>query len=96
MYALQMQIGCNSLDWQVRCVRQLINELGTVFSTVEYLTLLYISRGATRKPAAHIGANFSRRSFNNVRTLSVPEGVVRELSSSLRPDYGESPIEPVL
>jgi hypothetical protein len=45
MYALQMQIGCNSLDWQVRCVRQLINELRTVFSTVEYLMLLYISLG---------------------------------------------------
>jgi hypothetical protein len=45
MYALQMQIGCNSLNWQVRCVRQLINELGTVFSMVEYLTLLYISLG---------------------------------------------------
>jgi hypothetical protein len=31
-----------------------------------------------------------------MRTLSVPEGLIRELSSSPQPDYGESPIEPVL
>ncbi len=95
MYALQMQIGCNSLHWQVRCVRQLINELGTVFSTVEYLTLLYISLGCHQE-AGRTHWRKLLQAFNNVRTLSVPEGLVRELSSSLRPDYGESPIEPVL
>jgi hypothetical protein len=95
MYVLQMQIGCNSLDWQVRCVRQLINELGIVFSTLEYLTLLYISLGCHQEAGPTHWCTLLQ-AFNNVRTLSVPEGLIRELSSSLRPDYGESPVEPVL
>jgi hypothetical protein len=95
MYALQMQIGCNKLDWQVRCVSQLINELGTVFSTVEYLTLLYISLGCHQE-AGRTHWRELLQAFNSVRTLSVPEGLVRELSSSLGPDYGESSTEVAL
>jgi hypothetical protein len=95
MYALQMQICCNSLDWQVRCVRQLMNELGTVFSMVEYLTLCYISLGCYQE-AGHTHWRSLLQAFNNMRTLSVPKGFIRELSSSLWPDYEELPIEPVL
>jgi len=82
MYALQMQICCNSLDWQVRCVRQLMNELGTVFSMVEYLTLCYISLGCYQE-AGHTHWRSLLQAFNNMRTLSVPKGFIRELSSSL-------------
>lgn len=89
MYAFYMHVGCRHLDWQVACVAQIFNALSPVFSAVEHLKLEYEEHSLSLK--AHNEVDPTQwhkllRSFNNVVTLRVSDGLVPELSRSLKLD----------
>jgi len=96
MYALNMHVFCRHLDWQVSSVAQIFTVLSPVFSEVVDFTLVYSEHPSS--PEWHYEADRAQwrdllRSFSNVKTLFVPEGLTRELSRSLRPADGESPVD---
>ena len=96
MYALQMNVHCWHLDWQVSSVAQIFNSLGQIFSPVEHLTLEHRLHSWSSEEHDEVDRTEWRkllRSFRNVKTLRVDDGLVKELSRSLRPDDGELPLE---
>ena len=96
MYALSIDVLSCHLDLQVSSVAQIFNSLGQIFSTVEHLTLKYEEH--TQSSEEHNGVDRTEwrnllGSFSNVKTLRVDDGLVKELSRSLRLDDGELPLE---
>jgi hypothetical protein len=88
-------VACKHLDWQVSSLTQISNILRPLFSEVEDLTLDY--REHTLSSEWHNQADRAcwrqlLGSFGNVKTLRVHNGLVGEVSRSLRVD-GESPLE---
>jgi len=97
MYALRMNVHCLHLDWQVSSVAQIFNPLTQVFSTVEHLTLQHRAQSLSSEEHNEVDLIEWRkllRSFHNVKSLRVDNGLVKELSRSLRLDDGEFPLEP--
>ncbi|KAH9987607.1 hypothetical protein BJV74DRAFT_796458 [Russula compacta] len=96
MFAFYSYVTCIYLDWQVASAAQLFNALRTVFSMVGDLTLEYRRYSIPlewRDEADRMRWRELLRSFSNVKSLHVDDGLVRELSRSLQIDYGESPLE---
>ena len=86
-----MQVLCRHLDWQVSSIAQIFSALGPLFSMVEELDLDY--RIHTLSSEEHDQADCARwhellGSFRSVKTLRVCDGLVGELSHSLRIDGG--------
>ena len=89
-----IHVDCWYLDWQVSSMAQIFNTISQNFSAVERLALEYeVHRRASEEHNEVDCTEWRKRlrSFSNVKTLSVDEGLVRELSCSLRPDNGELP-----
>jgi hypothetical protein len=99
MYALYLEIGGRHLDWQVASAAQIFYGLRTLVSAVVYLTLAY---GRHRIPSEWHneadGAQWRKilRSFCNVETLVVRQGLIKEVSRSLLVYDGDSPAELLL
>jgi hypothetical protein len=96
IYALYMRVYCRGHDWQVSSAAQVCSVLSQVFSTVVDLTLLYGEHASSSEPhseAVHIPWRGLLRSFNNARTLRLPNRVLAELSCSLQVRDGESPVD---
>ena len=92
---LDIRVDCEHLDWQVSSITQILNVLSPFFSAVVDLSLDY--RGYTLPSDGHNQADHSQwrellRSFRNVQTLRVHDGLVGEVSRCLSLD-GESPSE---
>ena len=84
-----VEVACRHLDWQLSSVSQIFNTLGSLFYTVIDLTLDY--REHTFSPEWHNQADRTQwrellGSFRNVKTLRVHQGLVDDLSHSLRLD----------
>jgi hypothetical protein len=95
-YAFSMNVECWHLDWQVSSAAQIFNALSQLLSTVEHLTFEH--RVHNRSSEEHNEVNRTEwrkllRSFGNVKTLHVNNGLVGELSRCLRLDNGELPLE---
>ena len=94
--SLVASVDCWHLDWQVFFVAQICNSLGQVFSPLEHLALRHkvhsLSSGVHNDVDRIEWRNFLR-SFSNVRTLSVEDGLVEGLSRCLRLEDGERPLE---
>lgn len=95
MYTLSMSLGGRHLDWQVASAAQVFNQLKTVFSAVEHLTLKYDRR---TKSSWYTEADRTQwhellGSFANVKTLFVSGDLVGQLSCALQPCEGESPMD---
>jgi hypothetical protein len=91
-----VSVDCWGLDWQVSSVAQISNVFREVFSAVERLTLLHEVHGQTSEEHNDVDRVQWRnllRSFGNVKTLRVGEGLVEELSRCLRLEDGELPLE---
>ncbi|KAH9981810.1 hypothetical protein BJV74DRAFT_887316 [Russula compacta] len=96
MYSLDIAVGSGHLDSQVASVVQLFNSLGEVFSAVERLTIEYKRHSISSEWNNEADRTQWRelfRSFSNVKTLRVDDGIVTQLSDSLRSDDGESPMD---
>ncbi len=89
MYALAILVNCWHLDWQVFSMAQILNPLSQMFSTVEHLTLEH--REHSRSSEEHNRVDRTEwwkllRSFGNVKTLQVDDGLVKEVSRCLQLD----------
>ena len=94
--ALSVYVDCWPLDWQVSSVAQIFNSLGQVFSTVEHLILDHVLHSRSSEEHNEVDRTEWRkllRPFSNVKTLRVDDGLIEELSRSLRPDDQEPPLE---
>ena len=96
MNAFSFIVDCWDLDWQVSSMAQISNALSQILSPVEHLTLVH--KVHTPSPEQHIEADRTEwrkllRSFSNVKTLRIEDGLVRELSHCLRFEDGEHPLE---
>jgi hypothetical protein len=96
MDASSICVGCQHLDGQVSSVAQIFNTLSQMFSAVEHLTFSYKAHRQSSEEHNEVDRTEWRkllRSFTNVKTLDIEDGLVRELSRCLRLDDGEHPLE---
>ena len=97
MYAFFVMVEyveCWHLDWQVSSMAQVSNALSQVFSAVEHLTLgheMHSQASEEHNDVERIEWRNLLRSFRNVKTLRVGDGLVEELSRCLRSEDGELP-----
>jgi hypothetical protein len=94
--AFYILVDCWHLDWQVSSVAQIFNALSQVFSAVEHLTLSYEAHSRSSEDHNEVDRTEWRkllRSFSNVKTLRIDDGLVSEISRCLRLDDGEHPLD---
>jgi hypothetical protein len=95
-YGFSVWIDCWHLDWQVSSVAHISNALSQVFSAVEHLTLRHEVHSRSSEEHNDVDRIEWRnllRSFSNVKTLDVEDGLVEELSRCLQLEDGELPLE---
>ena len=95
-YALSISVFCWHLDWQVSFVAQFFNSRSQISPAVEKLALyhkVHIRSSEEQNQVDRAEWHKLLMSFNNVKTLRVDDGLVKELSRGLRPDDGELPPE---
>ena len=95
-YPFIVEVDCRHLDWQVSSVIQISNSLRQVFSTVEHLTLrheLHSQSSEEHNDVDRVEWRNLLRSFSNVKTLRVEDGLVEELSRCLGLEDGELTLE---
>ena len=94
--ALFINVGCWHLDWQVSSVAQIFNALSQILSAVEHLTFAHKIHSWSPEEHNEVDRTEWRkllRSFGNVKTLRIEDGLVGELSRCLPPEDGEHPLE---
>ena len=95
-YPFIVGVYCWHLDWQVSSMAQICNTLSQAFSAVEHLVLRHNVH--SRSSEEHNGVDRIEwrnllRSFSNLKTLLVEDGLVEQISRCLRLGDGESPLE---
>ncbi len=95
MKAFTLNVDCWHLDWQVSSVAQIFNALSQIFSTVEHLTLYLVHSRSSEEHNEVDRTEWRKllRSFGNVKTIFIEDGLVGELSRCLRLEDGEHPLE---
>ena len=96
MYALRLAVHCYHLDWQLSSVAQILDSLSQISFTVEHLTFQHDTHSQSSEEHNEVDRTEWRklfRSFSNVKTLGVDNGLVEELSRCLQLDDGELPLE---
>ena len=96
MIPLLIVVLCQHLDWQVSSVAQIFDSIGQIFTTVEHLTLEHEVHTLSSEEHNEVDRSQWRklfRSFSKVKTLRVDDGLVNEVSHSLRSDDGEVSLE---
>jgi hypothetical protein len=94
--AFSINVDCWHLDWQVSSVAQIFNALSQIFFTVEHLTLTHEVHSQSSEEHNEVDRTEWRkllRSFSNVKTLHIDDGLVRELSRFLPLEDREHPLE---
>jgi len=89
MYAFSIVVYCQHLDRQVSSVAQISKSSIQVFSVVEHLTLVHGRSSEERNEADGTEWREFLRSFSNVKTLNVDDGLVKEVSRCLQMYDGE-------
>ena len=95
-YAFSMNVYCWHLDEQISFLGHIFNSLSQIFSAVEHLTFERRIHILSSEEHIEVDRREWRRllmSFNNVKTLRVNGGLVKEFSRCLRLDDGEDPLE---
>ena len=96
MTTLQIDIGCWHLDWQVSSMAQILNPLSQLCSTVQCVSIEHETHSWSSEEHNEVDRAEWRkllRPFNNVRLLYVYDGLVKELSRSLRLEAGDFPLD---
>src|SRR5258708_33453429 len=102
--AIFINVSCWHFDWQLSSVAQISNELSQVFSAGEYLSLEHKAHSQSSEEHNEVDRSELRKllkSFSNVKTLIVDDGLVEEVSRCLREEVtrrlrleeGELPLE---
>jgi hypothetical protein len=92
---IDVNIPCRHLDWQVSSITQILNDLRPLLSSVADLILDYREHTLSSELHCEVDPTLWREflgSFRNVEILRVHEGLVGEISRSLRSDE-EQPLE---
>ena len=94
--AFIINVTCQHLDWQVSSVAQILNSLGHLFSVVEHLIFEHDEH--SRSSEEHNEVDRTEwckllRSFRNVKTLWIGNGLVEQLTRCLELEDGELPLE---
>jgi hypothetical protein len=95
-YPFTLMVNCWHLDWQVSSAAQICNALSQVSSAVDHLTLehkVHSQSSEEHNDVDRIEWRKLLRSFSNVKTLLVEDGLVGELSRCLKLEDGELPLE---
>ena len=94
---LRVRITCTHLDWQVASAVQVFCAFAPILSLVEHLALKYYNDDPWERHSDNdvdpTQWHELLRPFRNVKTLSVVDALVGELSGSLRLGEGESSLE---
>jgi hypothetical protein len=93
MDAFSINVDCWHLDWQVSSVAQISNALSQIFSAVEHLTLVHDDHIRSSEEVDRTEWRKLLRSFSNVKTLWIDDGLVSELSRCLPLEDGEHLLE---
>ena len=96
LFNLHMELGGRPLDWQIVSAGQVFHALSSVFSVVEDLTLSYHRHYMTSEwniEADRIHWREVLGSFEKVKSLSVADELVEQLSGALQVGEEESQIE---
>jgi hypothetical protein len=94
--AFSINVDCWHLDWQVSSVAQIFSALSQISSAVEHLTLVHEAHSRSSEEHNDVDRNEWRkllRSFSNVKTLRIDNGVLKVLSRCLPSEDGEQPLE---
>ena len=95
-HTLSIGLGSRHLDCQVARTVQVIQMLRAEFSVVEHLTLGYDRYSMSPEWNNEAGRKQWREllsTFDNAKTLRIEYGLTGQLSRSLEPDEGESPMD---
>ena len=95
-FALSIFVYYSHLDWQVSFLASIFLALSKILSAVVHLTFEHKLPGRSSEGHIEVGRSEWRRllrPFNNVKTLRVNGGLVKELSHCLRLDDREKPLE---
>jgi hypothetical protein len=98
-YAVSISVFCRHLDLQVSLVNQFFNSRNQISRAVEHLTLEHEKHSRSSEEHNQVDrAEWHKllMSFNHVKILRVDDGLVKELSRSLRPDDGLGELPPEL
>ena len=93
---LFIHVDCWHLDWQVSSVVPFFSSHSQISSMVEHITLEHEVHSRSSKEHNEVDRTQWRsllRSFNNVKTLRIGDGLVEGLSRSLQLDDGEHALE---
>lgn len=96
IYGYHIRVHCWHLDWQVSSAAQILNSFGQIFSAVEHLTLVHEVH--SQSSVEHDDVDRTEwhkllKPFNNVKTLYIDDGLVKDLSHCLQLEDGEDPLE---
>jgi hypothetical protein len=95
-YALSIAVNCCHLDWQVSSAAQISHSLSPTFSVVDHLTLEHSEHNQSSEEHNEADPTEWRkllRSFRNVKTLRIANGLIKDLYRCLELDGGELPSE---
>jgi hypothetical protein len=95
-YTLRMDLGSRHLDWQVARTAQVFHMLRTTFSRAERLNLKYDRHSISSEWNNEADRTQWRellKTFGNVKFLCIEYGLTGQLSRSLQPSKGESPMD---
>jgi len=99
MYSWCLQLNYRNFGWQVAIAAQVLDVIRPVLSEVVHLTLEFQEGSATTQLARLLNNPDSEdwskvlRAFGNVKTLSMHNGLVGEVSRSLLSDGGEYSVD---
>ncbi|KAF8489508.1 hypothetical protein F5888DRAFT_1159762 [Russula emetica] len=94
--SLHIRVLCPHLDLRVSAMAQISNSLSQMFSAVEHLTLEYKTHSQSFEEHNEVDRIEWRkilRSFSNMKTLRVGDGLDEEIARCLRLDDGELPLD---
>ena len=94
--AYSINVKCYHFDWQVTSVAQIFNALSQMFSAVEHLTFELEVHSQSSNEHNEVDRTEWRkllRSFRNVKTVRIDNGLIEEFSRCLRLEDGELPLE---